>query len=273
MIRSLASPLRNILAFCQGKAGDVAAWIIGNERHKIPACLIMIFLFGGCYGFSTGFWRSEWMGLFIAFKLPLLLILTVLATGMLNGMAALILGCGLTFRQSFLAILSSYAAFALILGSLAPLTLFLATQIAGPTAPGALRWHSAYLLLNVFIIAYAGIMANVRLYPLLAAISGSKLVAAKTLLVWLANNLFVGAQLSWNLRPFFGSPQLKVEFLRANPFDGTFYESVFVSLQKTLRLSPWQTGALFTAVALAALFWILNWMHRLKANETKQNTP
>jgi hypothetical protein len=40
-------------------------------------------------------------------------------------------------------------------------------------------------------------------------------------------NLLVGAQISWNLRPWFGSPGMSVAFLREHPFDGTFYDSVF----------------------------------------------
>ena len=53
--------------------------------------------------------------------------------------------------------------------------------------------------------------------------------------VWLAINLVVGAQISWNLRPWFGSPGLEVEFLRAHPFEGTFYESVFQMLRERTR--------------------------------------
>jgi len=44
---------------------------------------------------------------------------------------------------------------------------------------------------------------------------------------WLALNLVLGAQISWNLRPWFGTHYLPVAFLREHPFDGTFYESVF----------------------------------------------
>ncbi len=48
---------------------------------------------------------------------------------------------------------------------------------------------------------------------------------------WLIGNLFVGAQISWILRPYFVSPGLKVEFLRVDPFDGNFYEAVFRAIR------------------------------------------
>ena len=51
-----------------------------------------------------------------------------------------------------------------------------------------------------------------------------------TFFAWLAGNLFVGAQLSWNLRPFFVFPGLEVEFLRPDPFGGSFYEAVLRAL-------------------------------------------
>jgi hypothetical protein len=44
---------------------------------------------------------------------------------------------------------------------------------------------------------------------------------------WLAGNLFLGAQLAWNLRPFIGSPTLAVQFFRDDPLRGNFYEAVW----------------------------------------------
>jgi hypothetical protein len=52
-----------------------------------------------------------------------------------------------------------------------------------------------------------------------------------TFLAWLIGNLFVGAQISWILRPYFVSPGLEVEFLRVDPFDGNFYEAVLHAIR------------------------------------------
>jgi hypothetical protein len=55
--------------------------------------------------------------------------------------------------------------------------------------------------------------------------------ATATLLAWLGGNCFLGAQFSWILRPFFGSPSLEVAFLRPDPLRGNFYLAVWRSLQ------------------------------------------
>lgn len=58
-------------------------------------------------------------------------------------------------------------------------------------------------------------------------ISGRQRGSVRTFFAWLAGNLFVGAQMTWILRPFFGAPTLEIQFLRPNPLDGSFYETVF----------------------------------------------
>jgi hypothetical protein len=51
---------------------------------------------------------------------------------------------------------------------------------------------------------------------------------------WLAGNLLLGSQISWVLRPFVGSPTLPVQFMRGDAWQGSFFESVFRSLQRLL---------------------------------------
>lgn len=38
-------------------------------------------------------------------------------------------------------------------------------------------------------------------------------------------------QLAWTLRPFIGSPRLAVQFLRADPLRGNFYEAVLRAIE------------------------------------------
>ena len=83
---------------------------------------------------------------------------------------------------------------------------------------------------HTFLIGFAGIAANVHLHRLLAARAPNRTSATLTLLAWLAGNGFLGAQFSWALRPFFGSPNLDVAFLRPDPMTGNFYESVWYSI-------------------------------------------
>jgi len=86
------------------------------------------------------------------------------------------------------------------------------------------------MVLQVVVISFAGITANVRLVQLLRRLSGKRAIAHRILFAWLAGNLFFGSQLIWILRPFIGSPGLAVEFLRKDAFHGNFYETVWRSI-------------------------------------------
>lgn len=182
------------------------------------------------YGFTVGYWRDPVMGAYVAVKLPLLVALTLLCNGLLNGLLGLLLGTGLGFRQSWLALLTAFALAGVILGSLAPVTLLLAWNAPPPDSPAAHNAHAAYLVSHTFLIGFAGIAANVHLHRLLAVKSPTPAAATTTLLAWLGGNGFLGAQFSWILRPFFGSPTLEVEFLRADPLRGNFYQTVWKSI-------------------------------------------
>ena len=92
--------------------------------------------------------------------------------------------------------------------------------------------HSLILVTVVAAIAFAGLVANVRLLQLLRQLSGSQSTARRTLVAWLAGNLFLGSQISWILRPFVGSPSLPIQFLRDDKFRGNFFEAVYHAVQR-----------------------------------------
>jgi hypothetical protein len=87
----------------------------------------------------------------------------------------------------------------------------------------------------VALIAFAGVVANVRLFPLLQSISQRTAVAYKVLFAWLAGNLFLGSQICWVLRPFIGPPSMAVEFLGRHPFQGSLYETVFEAFRQLIN--------------------------------------
>jgi hypothetical protein len=208
------------------------AWLDAPTPRKVSS--VAIAAIGGLalYGFTVGFWRDPLMGAFVAVKLPLLVALTLICNGLLNGLLGLLLGTGLGFRQSLLALLTAFALAGIILGSLAPVTLMLAWNAPPPDSPGAKNAHAAYLVTHTFLIGFAGIAANLHLHRLLAAKSPTPAAASATLLAWLGGNGFLGAQFSWILRPFFGTPGLEVQFLRPHPLRGNFYQSVWRSIDQ-----------------------------------------
>ncbi|MBK1835492.1 hypothetical protein [Roseibacillus ishigakijimensis] len=219
----------------------------GVMRQALPRTLAFVILGSGSYGFTVGLWRGWEMAGYVALKTPLLLLATLLVTGLLNGILGLLLGTGIGLRQSLLCQLLAFSLAAIVLAALAPVTFFLALEAPPADSSQAAMAHSTYLLTHTLLIALAGFLAVVRLFSLLRTLTPDFQAARLTLLSWLASNAFVGAQLSYLFRPFFGSPGLEVAFLRPDPFNGTFYEAVWHALT---RLFP-------SSIALLILFLFL----------------
>jgi hypothetical protein len=225
---------RSLGALLRGEVAALTAWTADWRATHFARDLTLIIAGTGLFGAALGCWRDPWQALYAGIKLPLIMLLTATANALLNGMLAPLLGLRIAFRQTFLAILASFALSAAILGAFSPLAAFVIWN-APPLAEGANNstTHAAILLLLVVVIAFAGVAANVRLLQLLRSLAGGRAAAVRVLFAWLLANLFFGSQLSWILRPFIGSPSLPVEFFRGDPFNGNFLEAVFNS---TVRL-------------------------------------
>jgi hypothetical protein len=219
------------------------------------------------YGFTVGFWRAPLMGAYVAVKMPLLVAITLVCNGLLNGLLGMLLGTGLGFRQSLLALLTAFALAGVILGSLAPVTFLLAWNAPPPDSPDAANAHAAYLVTHTFLIGFAGVAANIHLHRLLAAKSSTPAAATATLLAWLGGNGFLGAQFSWILRPFFGSPSLEIQFLRPDPLRGNFYQTVWRSLENITG------GFAVPALCLVALALAIPIVNAIQSNHLKPPQP
>ena len=221
--------LRQVPVLLRGEAEAVNAWVEHWDTRRVLLYVAVIVAGAGMYGAAVGFWRAPLQAFYTAVKLPLILLLTTLGNALLNGMLAPMLGLNISLRQSILAILMSFTIAAAILGSFSPLLFFLVwnTPSIAERADISFTSHSIILLAQASIIAFAGIAANLRLIQMLRRLSGSRSVAWKILLGWLAGNLLLGSQLSWNLRPFVGSPGLPVQFFRDDALNGNFFEAVF----------------------------------------------
>jgi hypothetical protein len=184
----------------------------------------------GVYGCTVGLWRSPLQSLFTAIKFPLLIFLTCAGNALVNGMLAQVLGSGLSMRQTFCAILMSFAVASVVLVGLSPITCFVVLNAPDLASDRKVIGHSVVLLTHVLVISYAGIVANRHLLRVLVRTSDTPVRATAVLFGWLTGNLFLGAQLAWVLRPFIGSPQLGVAFLRQDPLRGNFYEAVWRAL-------------------------------------------
>jgi hypothetical protein len=259
MEQQAKAPLKLLL---RGAPEDLA------EMLRKPNCgaalgplLCAILLGTGTYGAAVGLWRGELQAAYVAAKMPLLIISTLLLTGVLNGMLGQVLGAGLSFAQSLRMSLMCFAVVAMILGGLSPVLIFAVLDAPGPFDVGAADWYRGFLLINTLLIAFAGLVANAKLLLTLHAFTNSTAVAWNTFIAWVAAQLFVGAQLSYNLRPFFSNPDFPVEFLRPQPFDGTFYGVAWDIAEAALG-GTWHTVTVLAG--LAALFTMMLLMSRRK---------
>ena len=223
--------MRDLLA---GNPAALSAWIDGPFGPRLRLCLLTLVVGAGSYGATIGLWRSGEQAIYAAVKFPLVVTLTCGGNALLNGLLAQVFETGLTFRQTTLAILASFAIAGLALLSFVPLALFLLRNTPPLESEAARTGHSLTLLAHVGAIGFAGWIGNRRLYRLLAYRSRSSANARIVLLGWLAGNLLLGSQISWILRPFIGNPSLPVAFLREHPLWGGFFEQVWRSLSQLI---------------------------------------
>jgi len=204
-------------------------WVARQQSNLVAFCVAAIVIGAGSYGVVMGSWRDPWQALYTGIKLPLVILLTTLGNGLLNGMLAPLLGLNVNFRQSLTVVLMSFAVTAIVLGALSPVAWFVVWNtppLTAGTNPSSPEYAFMQLTLAVFI-ALAGVIGNVRLVPLLRQWTGSAATARIVLLAWLAGNLFLGSQICWVLRPFIWDANRPVEFIGPGCFQGGFFETVF----------------------------------------------
>lgn len=221
----LASVSQSLKALLTGDTTRLAACVNKPGSGWLLVCAASIVVGDGLYGFTLGWWRGPFQSLYTAIKFPLLVFLTCGGNSLLNGLLAPLLGLGISLRQSTLTILMSFTLTAMILGAFSPVMLFLLFN-APPLAAHSPTSHGILLTAHVAAIAFAGVVADRRLLRLLERLAGRASSARTILFAWLGGNLLLGSQLAWVLRPFVGSPSLPVEFLRADPLRGNFFEAL-----------------------------------------------
>jgi hypothetical protein len=224
---SLASRTGSLL---RGAPSTADGWIFSRRAAGYFEPLLLLAAGGGAYGAAMGIWRDPLLAAYVAIKLPLLLVLTALTNAVLNGLWARRLGLDLTFGQSLRAVILAFGVAGIVLGSFAPVVLLFDLTLPGPESVEARVGHDVLGLSHVLLIALAGVAAVRRQQRWIAEAFPDVRRDGRVVHAWLVVNLIVGAQLSWNLRPWFGTPGMQVEFLREDALSGTFYESVYLMI-------------------------------------------
>jgi hypothetical protein len=225
-----------ISVLLRGELASISGWIKQWNARRFVFHLAIIILGSGCYGAAMGWWRDPQEALYVALKFPVIILLTTLGNALINAMLAPLLGLNMSVRESISTVIISFTVTSAILGAFSPIMMFAIWN--APAMVSGMAYSPAYnflLLANVLVITLAGTTGNLRLYQLLQHFGQSREVALRVLFAWQASNLFLGSQLSWIMRPFIGSPNLPVEFLRPNALHGNFYEAVAHALQQILN--------------------------------------
>jgi hypothetical protein len=196
--------------------------------------LAAIILFGAIAGLSVGAWTGGLHMFYVATKVPLLLLGTLVIG--LPSMVILgrFIGCPLSLSGAASLTLSSIARTSVVLAALAPATAYFAFTLP---ARGAIVYR-AVVLSQVFAFVVAGFVGVTALRGRLASVVENRARHARIVILWIALYSFVGAQLTWIVRPFLGNPGAPVEYFRPYAerigLDSNFYSAVFRLIKHSL---------------------------------------
>lgn len=194
-------------------------------KSKMSALMLSSFCFFAVYGAIIGAFHSPLQILSSAIKLPALYLITLLVCLPTLYIFNALFGSKQSIAQHFTYLLTAVSVISILLCGFAPVTLFFLITVND---------YSFFLLLNVAIFALTGILGVSFLYQVMRPIAdgdeGAK-IRTSILRFWLVLYGFVGSQLGWTLRPFFGSPG---QFELFRPREGSFFSGVWNALLNLL---------------------------------------
>jgi len=220
-------PLRLADDFLRGR-GRFA--VEAPVRGRMGALFLFVVLCGGLYGAVmasfTGLAADRWHQLvYVALKVPLLLLVSFALCLPSFFVINTVAGLRDDFGQAMRAVIASQSCAALVLASLAPITLFFYVTT---------RDYLSALNFNGIVFAVASLAAQIvlrRYYqPLIRLAPRHRLMMR----LWLGLYVFVAIQMAWVLRPFIGSPGLPVTFFREEQW-GNAYVEVLQGILRSIR--------------------------------------
>jgi hypothetical protein len=213
----------------------------GLIREMLLTSAVALF----CYGAIMGVFGGPLQALSGAIKLPLLYLLTLAICLPTLYLFNLLYGGRLSVRQVLALALAGITVMAALTLAFAPISLFFLLTA---------RDYEFFKLLNVAILALTGLtglnflVGGMRAMnapePAItpadaatdeaAAARPARAASMPFLQIWLLLFAFVGTQLGWTLRPFFGSPGLSFEIFRT--LEGNFYMNMVHTVLQLLRM-------------------------------------
>jgi uncharacterized membrane protein len=197
-------------------------------QSKATSLFVSSSIFFAIYGAIIGSSHSFAQALSGAIKLPAFYLLTLIICFPTLFFFNVLFGSRSSVQQHFVVLMTAISVISVLLFSFAPVTLFFLI-----TAPKAYQF---FKLLNVAIFGITGFFGVKFLYEGMQLLSELDEVGKKTrttiLRSWLLLYGFIGMQLGWFLRPFFGSPDTKFEMFRA--VQGNFYLDIVSAVSEIL---------------------------------------
>ncbi len=182
----------------------------------------MMSVFGAVMGAFDG-WQQA---LSSAIKLPVLFLFTIAICFPTLYILMAQVGAKVRAAQLFTVLVSAVSVASLLLLAFVPVTTFFLVTTTD---------YQFYKLLNVGLIGVASAFGTgflARGVRQLAGDSPTWASARKVLISWIVLFGFVGTQLGWTLRPFFGAPDRPFEIVRS--VEGNFYSDLLRSVRDVL---------------------------------------
>ncbi|WP_333144893.1 actin-binding WH2 domain-containing protein [Microcoleus sp. B13-B6] len=192
-------------------------------KSKIFGLLISSTVFFAIYGAILGA-SSTWMQCLVsAIKLPALYLLTLIICFPTLYFFNVMFGSKRTFEQYLTLLMTAMAMISVLLFGFAPVSLFFLLSSTN---------YNFFLVLNVAIMAITGFLGVSFIYQGMHFLSEQdaegKDIRLNILRFWLGLYAFVGTQLGWTLRPFFGSSGMAFQLFRNR--ESNFYMSLWQSI-------------------------------------------
>mgnify|MGYP000138013408 CR=1 FL=1 len=194
---------------------------------KIISLLIASSGFFGIYGSIIGSFSGPVQIISSAIKLPALYLLTLLICLPTLYLYEISLGCKRSFGQYLVLLLAATSVISVMLFGFAPITFFFRLSIHD---------YQFFQLLNLVILGITGLIGINVFYQCMRFITEqeaeNKKYRTRLLKAWLVLYGFVGSQLGWTLRPFFGDPGQPFAVFR--DLESNFYMHVLELIGKIL---------------------------------------
>ena len=189
-------------------------------RSMIASSIIYLALYGIVLG-SSNSWLQAGMS---AIKLPALFLVTLLICLPTLYFFNLLYGSQLTFAQTATLMMAAVTITGALALAFASISLFFWLTVQD---------YEFFVLLNVGILAITAWWGLSFLRQGVRHVQqGTQGRTGRILAAWIAIYAFVGTQMGWALRPFFGYPGAPLEVVRR--MQGTFYTGVFNIIRRLL---------------------------------------